>query len=120
MTYRVVFQRQADGEIQKAARWLREQSASPAIALRWVRNLRAKIDLLKTNPQRCPIDPASDAYGEEVRTLLFGKRRGTYRVLFTIRGDTVYIVAVRHASQKALGDEIHDEEPNEEQRGPIR
>ncbi len=45
---------------------------------------RGKIATLKVNPQRCPIDPDSEVYGEEVRVLLHGKRRGVYRVLFTI------------------------------------
>jgi hypothetical protein len=37
-------------------------------------------------------------YGEEVRVLLSGKRRGVYRVLFTIRGDTVQVLTVRHSA----------------------
>jgi plasmid stabilization system protein ParE len=119
MTYRVVFQPQADRDIQQAARWLRDQSASLPIALRWVRSLRAKIDQLKTNPRRCPIDPDSNAYGEEVRVLLYGKRRGTYRVLFTIRGDVVYIVAVRHAAQRSWGEEIGEKGSDEEEIEPI-
>jgi DNA-damage-inducible protein J len=85
MKYCVVIQPRAERDIQVAAHWILGQSGSPAAALRWARNLRAKIATLKTSPERCPIDPDSDAYGAEVRVLLHGKRRGVYRVLFMIR-----------------------------------
>jgi hypothetical protein len=32
-----------------------------------------------------PVDPDSDAFGEEVRILLDGKRQGKFRILFAIR-----------------------------------
>ena len=60
-------------------------------------------------PRRCPIDPDSEVYGEEVRVLLYGKRRGVYRVLFTIRGDTVHVLAVRHAAQQSLAEEMGED-----------
>ena len=62
--------------------------------------LRAKIATLKTNPQRCPIDPDSEVYGEEVRVLLHGKRSGVYRVLFLIRRSTVHVLTVRRSAQR--------------------
>jgi plasmid stabilization system protein ParE len=52
MTHQVVIQPRAERDIQLAARWILGQSASPATALRWARNLRAKIATLKTSPQR--------------------------------------------------------------------
>src|SRR5438874_1013221 len=102
MTYRVILQPQAERDIWAAARWIEEQSKSPAKALRWVRGIRAEIDTLKVSPTRCPIDPDSAVYGEEVRMLLYGKRHGKYRILFTIRGDTVRVLAVRHSAQRSL------------------
>jgi mRNA-degrading endonuclease RelE of RelBE toxin-antitoxin system len=41
-----------------------------------------------------------------VPVLLFGKRRGVYRVLFTIRRDTVHVLTVRHSAQRSLADEL--------------
>ena len=113
MTYHVVVQPRAERDIQLAAHWILGQSGSPATAVRWARSLRAKIATLKTSPQRCPIDPDSEVYGEEVRVLLYGKRRGVYRVLFMIRGDTVHVLTVRHSAQRSLAEEMAEDEPDE-------
>jgi plasmid stabilization system protein ParE len=75
MTYRVIIQPRAARDIWAAAQWLEDQSRSAAKALRLVRSIRAKIETLKANPKRCPVDPDSAAYGEEVRMLLYGKRQ---------------------------------------------
>jgi plasmid stabilization system protein ParE len=69
MTYYVVVQPRAQRDIHLAAHWILGQSGSPAAAVRWARKLRAKIATLKIGPQRCPIDPDSEVYGEEVRVL---------------------------------------------------
>ena len=89
MTYRVILQPRAERDLWAAARWIAAQSRSPTRALQWIRGIRARIDTLQANPKRCPVDPDSDAYGEEVRVLLYGKRHGKYRILFAIRGDSV-------------------------------
>jgi plasmid stabilization system protein ParE len=85
-------------------------SASSRVALRWVRGLRAKIATLKAVPHRCPTDPDSEFYGEDVRVLLYGKRSGVYRVLFAIRGDTVHVLTVRHSAQRSIAEELTAEE----------
>jgi hypothetical protein len=90
MNYRVIIQPVAERDIWVAAQWIQEESQSSAKALRWARSIRARIETLKTNPKRCPVDPDSDAFGEEVRVLLHGKRQGKHRILFAIRGDAVH------------------------------
>ena len=84
MTYRVIIRPRAGRDLWAAARWIEDRSKSPAKALRWVRSIRAKIETLKANPTRCPVDPDSDAFGEEVRVLLYGKRHGKHRILETV------------------------------------
>jgi plasmid stabilization system protein ParE len=74
MTYRVIIQPKAEQDIRAAALWILEQSKSADTAVRWARRVRAKINTLKTRALLCPIDPDSDAYGVEVRILLFGNR----------------------------------------------
>ncbi len=96
MTYRVIIQPRAERDIWATAQWIEAQSNSWSKALRWVRGMRARIETLKSNPNRCPVDPDSDAFGEEVRVLLYGKRHGKHRILFAIRGQTVHVLAVRH------------------------
>jgi plasmid stabilization system protein ParE len=113
MTFRVVLQPRAERDIGAAARWIEDQSGSPATALRWLRSVRAQIDTLKASPKRCPVDPDSAAYGEKVRMLLHGKRHARYRILFAIRGDTVHILTVRHSAQRSLSEDMGLEEEDE-------
>lgn len=110
MTYRVIIQPRAEREIRDVALWIRDQSRSPTAALRWARGIRAKIETLKDAPQRCPIDGDSEAYGEEVRVLLYGRRRGVYRILFAIRGDIVHVLTVRHSARRSLREEQEEGE----------
>lgn len=118
MTFRVVIQPRAERDIWAAAQWIEDQSASPAKAVRWARGVRAKIDTLKVHPTRCPVDPDSDAYGEEVRMLLHGKRQGRYRILFAVRGETVHVLSVRHAARRSVAEEMEQDEADGDE-GPV-
>ncbi len=64
----------------------------------------SKIATLKGSPLRCPIDPDSVAYGEEVRILLHGKQQTMFRIRFVVRGRKVHVVAVRHSAQRSLAE----------------
>jgi plasmid stabilization system protein ParE len=64
--------------------------------------LLAAIRSLTTNPERCPLASEVSELGLELRELLYGKRPGVYRILFTIDGQTVNIVRVRHAARDRL------------------
>jgi plasmid stabilization system protein ParE len=111
MTFQVIIQPVAERNIRQQVEWIVAQSNSPATALRWARAIRTKIDTLKTSPLRCPVDPESDAYGEEVRMLLHGKRNKKFRILFVVRGEVVHVVAVRHTAQRGLAEEMDDDGP---------
>jgi plasmid stabilization system protein ParE len=75
MTYTVLIQPRAEQDVEEAYRWLRGQA--PAPANRWLTGLRRKIATLATDPARCPLADESDAFGEEVRQLLYGKSVGS-------------------------------------------
>jgi plasmid stabilization system protein ParE len=109
MTYRVTLQPRAERDILTAALHLLEVSKSRAKALRWARGIRSKIETLRANPERCPVDPDTEAYGREVRVLLHGRRPGVYRILFAIEGDVVQVLSVRHAARRSLREEMEDE-----------
>jgi plasmid stabilization system protein ParE len=94
--------RRALAEIDQALRWLRKKS--PAAASRWYRRLLEAIHSLKDGPERCSLAPENDWYeGGELRQLLHGKRQGVYRILFEVRGNTVFILRIRHSAQDLLG-----------------
>jgi hypothetical protein len=76
------------------------------------------METLKVNPKRCPVDPDSVAFGEEVRVILYGKRHGKHRILFAIRGDTVHLLTVRHSARRSVFEEMGQDE-SEDENGPV-
>jgi plasmid stabilization system protein ParE len=75
---------------------------SPTAAARWYAGLLAAVQSLAALPQRCGLAPEADNLGIELRQLLFGKRRGVYRILFMVVGDTVHVLPIRHAARESL------------------
>ena|SRR3990172_3914933 len=105
MKHRVVIQPSAKAELRDAYRWYYNQS--PTAADRWLDKLLKAIDTLKTHPERCALAPENDAFDETIRQLLYGKKRGTYRILFTVKEGVVDVLHIRHAARQHLGpDEI--------------
>src|SRR5271155_3536848 len=101
MTYHVIVTTTADDEAMEAVRWYAERS--PDAAQRWHDGLARAIDNLAWMPTRCPVSPDdSKALGCEVRILLYGKRPGVYRILFSLIGDTVWILRIRHSARDLL------------------
>jgi plasmid stabilization system protein ParE len=86
--------------------WINEQSE--AAALRWYEGLMKAFRSLERNPLRCKLAPESAFFEEEIRQLIYGK----YRILFTVEGETVFVLRVRHSAQKYLQPE--DDERTEE------
>ncbi|WP_442941059.1 hypothetical protein [Nostoc sp.] len=69
------------------------------------------IAFLQEKPRRCALALEHEVFSEEVRQLFYGKSKNIYRILFTIREDTVYVLYVRHSSQALLAaDEVDEEE----------
>jgi plasmid stabilization system protein ParE len=97
VTYNVIVTPTAADEAMEAVRWYAERSLD--VAQRWHDGLTRAIDSLAKQPTRCPVSQAdSRALGCEVRLLIYGKRRGVYRILFTIAGDTVWVLRIRHSA----------------------
>ena len=59
----------------------------------------AKIETLKKYPDRCPLAEESREFKQEIRELLFTRRRNVPRILFTIRESTVVVVYIRHSAR---------------------
>ncbi len=71
-------------------------------ASHWHERLLAAVATLAREPQRCPIAPEAEELEIELRELLFGRRRGVYRILFIIEQRTVIVVPIRHSARDAL------------------
>jgi plasmid stabilization system protein ParE len=101
MVYRVIVTPDAQTDLKHSAAYIRRDSRSAAD--RWLKQMRARIRTLSRYPERCPLAPESETFGEPVRELLCGSgNRGTYRVIFVVIDNIVYVSHVRHGSMLPL------------------
>lgn len=92
----------AEQDIRADFAWWRDNRSAEQAA-RWYEAIYPAIDTLSQMPQRCPRARESDAYPGELRELHFTiGRRPTHRILFAIEGETVFVLRVRHTSQRDL------------------
>src|SRR5579862_8748310 len=102
MILRVVVTEQAEREMQAAFDWWVEHR-SKRQAGRWYAGLAKAIADLSENPERHGQSRERDRFSYEIRDLLFGiGRRPTHRAVFTIRGEEVVVLTVRHVAQQDL------------------
>jgi plasmid stabilization system protein ParE len=105
MTYRVIITPAAERDIDSAVAWWRD-NRSAAHAERWYDKIRPTIATLAENPDRFPTSPETDLCPTGLRQLHFGlSRKRTHRIVFTIVGDEVWVLRVRHHAQQDLGPE---------------
>lgn len=98
MSYRVVFTPRARADALNAFRWITEHS--PEAAARWYVGLEQAIAKLNKFPERCPVaEDESEQLGITLRLLLYGRRRGQFRILFSIEGEAIYLHYIRHSAQ---------------------
>jgi plasmid stabilization system protein ParE len=114
MKYRVEISSVAEAEADGAFLSL-SQLTSPAKASEWYGGLLEAIESLSAMPRRCPLARENEYFSQEIRQLLYGRGRASYRILFAILETeevaTVRILHIRHSSQQTIGDEPED--PNE-------
>lgn len=89
-------------QIRGAFDWIQERS--PDAAERWWSGLFAAIRPLETMPEQHALAPESSNAPVEIRQLLYGKRPGIYRVLYTIRRDLVLVLHCGHGARRRLRD----------------
>ena len=102
MTYLIEISSVAEAEADSAFLLL-SQMTSPEKAREWYEGLLQAIESLSAMPKRCPIARENQYFSKEIRQLLYGKGRNSYRIIFTIaeREDVsaVRILHIRHAAQ---------------------
>jgi len=106
-TYRVEPTDKALVDAGEAYFWINEGSESAA--LRWYEGLMKAFRSLEQNPLRCPLAPESVFFEEEIRQLVYGK----YRILFTVEGETVFVLRVRHGAREYLKPEEDESDAKE-------
>jgi plasmid stabilization system protein ParE len=107
MKYRIEISSVAESETDGAFLNL-SQLTSPVKASQWYSGLLEAIESLSVMPNRCSFARENEYFSQEIRQLIYGKGRNSYRILFTIleigEVQTVRILHVRHSSQQSIGE----------------
>ena len=79
-----------------------EGAVSPGFAATWYQGLFEQVEALARLPARCPVAVESRQFADEIRELIYGKRRHEhrYRTLFSIRDDLVSVLAIQHTARR--------------------
>jgi plasmid stabilization system protein ParE len=94
--YQVKPTRRALADADEAFTWLYKEA--PEAALRWYDGLLDALKSLNQNPLRWGLARENPYFDDEIRQLLYGR----YRVLFTVKGKTVFVLRVRHGARDTL------------------
>lgn len=100
--WEIIIELPAQADIAEAYLWLAEQDAETAV--RWFNGLYDTIGALERFPERCPLAPESRFFNREIRETFHGRRQHKYRILFTLEGEAVHILHVRHGARLGLGE----------------
>jgi plasmid stabilization system protein ParE len=107
MTYRIDFSSQAQAEAD-AAFVNFAQFTTPERAQAWYQGLIKAISSLQEMPRRCSLARENAFFSQEIRQLLYGSGKTTYRILFTVLDDrptpTVRIIHIRNVAQRAISE----------------
>jgi plasmid stabilization system protein ParE len=101
MGFRVSLTVAAKQDSRKILAWLRSQQAGEA-GLRWFRGMQKAIESLNEMPARCALAPENKDFPFEVRQLLYGSTHHRYRILFTINGDRITVLHIRHGRRDSM------------------
>jgi len=96
MTFEIEFSQSSQRDLEEIVAYI--SADSPENAKRWRVRLEKNLLSLRTQPEACGLAIENEYASGEVRQLLFGR----YRVLFTIRDQTVYLLTIRHGARKQM------------------
>lgn len=108
MKYRIEISSVAEAEADNAFLRL-SQLMSSTKANQWYSGLLQAIESLSHRPKRCPLARENEYFSQEIRQLLYGRGRNSYRILFTILAgqemSTIRILHIRYGTQQTLGED---------------
>ncbi|MBW3598001.1 MAG: type II toxin-antitoxin system RelE/ParE family toxin [Planctomycetes bacterium] len=96
MKYRVEITAPAESDIEEAYLWIRNNA--PEAAVRWREGLYHVAQELETSPRRFGLAPEDAVVDFEVRQFVYT----SYRILYTVKDDAVYILHVRRGARQFL------------------
>jgi plasmid stabilization system protein ParE len=81
------------------AAYLWAADRAPQTAAAWLARFERELATLAYSPKRGQLAPENELVDEEIRQLIFGRRQGAYRALYTIVGDEVRVLHIRRAAR---------------------
>lgn len=100
MRLQVIIEPRAERDIDEAAGWIAVHA--PAAAEHWFDAMQSAIQSLADFPVRCPRARECSSARYELRQLVFGRRHGRYRLIFTIHDGRVHLLHVRHGAKASM------------------
>jgi plasmid stabilization system protein ParE len=91
--YRVEIARAAERDLLGIYDYIERDSQQRAV--KWFLEIERQIRTLARSPKRCPVIPESEEIGREYRHLI----HGSYRTIFRIEGEAVYVLRVVHGAR---------------------
>lgn len=98
MAYRVELSPRAQGDLDRI--YERILGVAPCRGTIWFDRFEQEIQSLSSLPERYPVLPRHSTSARIVRQLLFGRRRHVYRIFYTIIGEAVWVIHVRHGARR--------------------
>ncbi len=99
MKHELHIAKRAERDRDEAFRWYRE-NYSEQFAIEWYAGISRAIKSLARNPERCGFARENDQVAFDLRELLFGQsREHRHRVLYTLSGNTIHILHIRHTAR---------------------
>lgn len=102
MTIRVILLPRAEADIEANARWWATHH-SVEQAVHWFDAMHEQLKSLAPFPESNGLSAENDEFPYEIRDKLLGLgSRPSYRAVFTIKDDTVYVLTVRPSAQDVI------------------
>ena len=102
MKHRLTILPQAQADVQRNAEWWAHHHSSEQAAL-WLDTIQFQLESIVDFPESHSLSAENDEFPFEIRDKLLGLgSRPSYRAVFTIRDDTVYVLTVRRSAEDAV------------------
>jgi len=99
MRFCVIILPQAEADIERQARWWSDHHSMEQ-AISWFDLIHEQLGSLSNLPESHSLSQENDDFPYEIRDRLLGAGfRPSYRAVFTVRGERVYVLTVRRGSQ---------------------
>ncbi|MEZ5942922.1 MAG: type II toxin-antitoxin system RelE/ParE family toxin [Planctomycetaceae bacterium] len=108
MTYRVQLTKRAEQDIERNAQWW-AQHYSVSQAIKWFDTIHSQLQELANFPESHAALRESSEFPYLIRNKFVGfGQKPSYRAIFTVREDVVFVLSVRRFAQDRLRpDEVH-------------